>query len=78
MKTSTRSSVTKRENFLIETYQANKSVAYNHKKKVKQERADKLLDELRTRYGIEIVMKAVDMNNVTADMITQNGKYSLD
>lgn len=67
--------VTKRESFLIETYQANKSVSYNHKKKVKSDKAEKLLSELRSRYGSQIVMKAVDMN-VTAEMITQNGKYS--
>ena len=76
MNTFTISSVTKRENFLIETYQANEStIGYNHKKKVKQDKASKLLSELRSRYGSQIVMKAYDMN-VTSEMITQNGKYS--
>lgn len=79
MKTATTiSSVSKRESFLIQTYNENSSSSYNFKKAKKKERASTLLSELRSRYGVKIVMKAVEMNNVTTETITQNGRYALD
>lgn len=79
MKTATTiSSVSKRESFLIQTYNENSTSSYSFKKAKKKERASNLLSELRSRYGVQIVIKAVDMKNVTNETITQNGRYALD
>lgn len=77
-----KNTVQKRETFIIEVYnefQLGRD-AYNFKKAKRKATASRLLDELRKRYNMNrVIFKPHFMgNNLTADQITGNGKYSLD
>ena len=74
--------VQKRETFLIEVYNEYNSSrdAFNVYKAKRKARASRLLDELRQRYNVnKVVSKPYFIGStVTAEMVTGNGKYSLD
>ena len=74
--------VQNREAFLIEVYNEYNSSrdAFNAYKAKRKARASRLLDELRQRYNVnKVVSKPYFIGStVTAEMVTGNGKYSLD
>lgn len=74
--------VQKREIFLIDVYNEFHlgRDAYNFKKAKRKSTASRLLTELRNRYNInQVIFKPHFIGStVTAEMVTGNGKYSLD
>ena len=74
--------VQNRETFLIEVYNEYNSArdAFNAYKAKRKAKASRLLDELRQRYNVnKVVFKPHFIGStVTAKMVTENGKYSLD
>lgn len=74
--------VSKRENFLIDVYNEFHlgRDAYSFKKAKRKATASRLLTELRNRYKVnQVIFKTHFIGStVTAAMVTENGKYSLD
>lgn len=70
-------STIRREQILVLIYNANISQSYNPKKIARKERASRLLDITRQRYGTLPAMRKIDLNT-TAESISGNGRFSLD
>lgn len=74
----TMEAVERRHNYLKKVYNENDSTSFNLKKYELKTRAKRLMYELRERYGFKNEWRVVDQSNLTPEMVSGNGKYSLD